>query len=90
VVQVFFRLVQHLKIGCSLMNCGGLEESANFRWRDSFLRLTRRVLSADWGMQAQARAHALLPGALFSLSFFNLGPDTGEGFASELTHLDVE
>ena len=74
VVQDFFRLVQHLRSAAV----------------NSLLRLTRRVLSADWGVQAQARAHALLPGALLALTFFNFGPDTGEGFASELAHLDVK
>ena len=41
-------------------------------------------------MQAEAGAHALLPGALFSLAFFNLRPDAGQRLASELAHLDVK
>ena len=47
-------------------------------------------LAGGGGVQAQAGAHALLPGALFSLAFFDLRPDAGEGFTSELTHLHVE
>ena len=41
-------------------------------------------------MQAEAGAHALLPGALLALAFFDLRPDAGQRFASELAHLDVK
>ena len=41
-------------------------------------------------MQAEAGAHALLPGALFSFAFFNLRPGAGQRLASELAHLDVK
>ena len=49
-----------------------------------------RALARGGGVQAEAGAHALLPGALFSLAFFNLRPDTGQRLASELAHLDVK
>ena len=42
------------------------------------------------GVEAEAGANALLPGALLSLAFFDLCPDGGKRFASELTHLHVK
>lgn len=47
-------------------------------------------LACGGGVEAEAGAHALLPGAPLSLAFFDLGPDGGEGFAAELAHLDIE
>ena len=41
-------------------------------------------------VQAEAGAHALLPRTLFSFAFFDLRPDGGERFASELAHLHIE
>jgi len=41
-------------------------------------------------MQAEAGAHALLPGALLSFAFFDLRPDVRQRLASELTHLHVK
>ena len=47
-------------------------------------------LAGGGGVQAEAGAHALLPGALLSLAFFDLRPDAGQRLTSELAHLDVK
>ena len=47
-------------------------------------------LARGGGVQAEAGAHALLPGALLSFAFFNLRPDARQRLASELAHLDVK
>lgn len=52
--------------------------------------LTAGCLLTGGCMQTEAGAHALLPGTLLPFTFFNLRPDAGERFASELTHLDVQ
>ena len=51
--------------------------------------LTARGLLADGGVQAEASAHALLPGALFFVTLFDLGDGGGQGFAAELAHLQI-
>ena len=47
-------------------------------------------LARGGGVEAEAGAHALLPGALFALAFFDLCPDAGQRLAAELAHLDVK
>ena len=52
--------------------------------------LVRRCLLARGCMEAEACAHALLPGALFLAACFDLGERGRQGFAAELAHLDVQ
>ena len=52
--------------------------------------LIRRRLLAGGGVQAEARAHALLPGALFFAALFDLSERGGQGFTAKLAHLDVQ
>src|SRR5215213_4300233 len=54
------------------------------------LRAAGGLLAGRRSMEAEARAHAFLPRALLSFTFFNLRPNAGQRFASELTHLDVQ
>ena len=53
------------------------------------LWLTARGLLTDGCVQAQAGAHALLPGALFFVTLFNLGDRGAQGFAAELAHFQI-
>src|SRR5215213_4861910 len=60
-----------------------------FLWLDFFLA-AGRLLARGGCVQAESRAHALLPRTLLSLACFNLRPDIGQRLAPELAHLDVK
>lgn len=51
---------------------------------------TGRGLLTDRRVQTQASAHALLPIAAFALAFFDLSERGGQGFTTQLPHLDVQ